>query len=95
MSVGIELRVPELGVYAFLEPLRYEVFEPFGLVMYFLDREIGDFIEECLDQSMMAKDFKRAAFPLGRHPSDVPLMLRDVSTSDVYALGLEKQDRKS
>ena len=65
MPVGIELRVPELRSDALFKTLGDEVFQPLGLVMDLLDRKIQDLVEECLDQAMVAQDFKRAPFASG------------------------------
>jgi hypothetical protein len=37
------------------------------------------------------KDFRFIGFRFGLDPTDTPLILRDVSTTDVYALTLEEK----
>ena len=66
MAVGIKLWVAKFCREAFFKPLRDEMFQAFGFVVDFFEWVLQDFVEECLQQPMVANDLQRASHACGR-----------------------------
>jgi len=69
MAVGIKLWVAKFCREAFFKPLRDEMFQAFGFVVDFFEWVLQDFVEECLQQPMVANDLQRAP-PTGEGQSN-------------------------
>ena len=77
MPVRIEPWVAQLYGDPFLEPFRDEMFEPLRLLMNLFDRVVEYFIQECLEEAMVAQDLQRASLARRREANPAMLLVLD------------------
>ena len=68
MPVRVRLGITQFGGDPVFESLRYEVFQPLGLLVYFIPRIAEEFMQELFQQAMVAQYFQSPALAGRRQP---------------------------